>query len=76
MKDITERYLNSLNGIDDDSPLFLSPNAERDYRKSKKEYIKNKEQYEKCYKEIMAYYNILNEGRKRLDEIKQIGKNN
>lgn len=69
MKDIKERYFK-----DDDYPMFLSPNAERDYRKSKEEYIKNKESYEKCYKEIMAYYKVLNEGKKRLDEIKQIGK--
>lgn len=70
MKDIKERYFK-----DDDSPMFLSPNAERDYRKSKKEYIKNKEQYEKFDREFNAYYKVLNEGRKRLDEIKQIGKN-
>lgn len=70
MKDIKERYFK-----DDDSPMFLSPNAERDYRKSKKEYIKNKEQYEKFERKINAYYNTLKEGRKRLDEIKQIGKN-
>ena len=35
MKDIKERYFN-----DDYSPMFLSPNAERDYRKTKKEYEK------------------------------------
>ena len=69
MRDITERYLNSLNGIDDESPMFLSPNAERDYRKSIKEYKKHS-------KETMAFYNTLKEGLKRLDEIKQIGKNN
>lgn len=69
MRDITERYLNSLNGIDDDSPLFLSPNAERDYRKSIKEYKKHR-------KETMMFYNTLKEGLERLDEIKQIGKNN
>lgn len=68
MRDITERYLNSLNGIDDDSPLFLSPNAERDYRKSIKEYKKHR-------KETMMFYNTLKEGLERLDEIKQIGKN-
>lgn len=67
MRDITERYLNSLNGIDDDSPLFLSPNAERDYRESIKEYKKHK-------KEFIVFYNTLKEGLKRLDEIKQIGK--
>lgn len=66
MRDITERYLNSLNGIDDESPLFLSPNAERDYRKSIKEYKKHR-------KETMAFYNTLKEGLKRLDEIKQMG---
>ena len=37
MKDIKERYFN------DDSPIFLSPNAERDYRKTKKEYEKLRE---------------------------------
>lgn len=68
MRDITERYLNSLNGIDDESPLFLSPNAERDYRESIKEYKKHK-------KEFIVFYNTLKEGLKRLDEIKQIGKN-
>jgi hypothetical protein len=68
MRDITERYLNSLNGIDDDSPLFLSPNAEREYRESINEYKKHR-------KETMAFYNTLKEGLKRLDEIKQIGKN-
>ena len=62
MKDIKERYFN------DDSPIFLSPNAERDYRKTKKE-------YEKIEREFNAYYKVLNEGRKLLDEIKQIGKN-
>jgi hypothetical protein len=66
MRDITERYLNSLNGIDDESPLFLSPNAERDYRESIKEYKKHK-------KEFIVFYNTLKEGLKRLDEIKQIG---
>nr|DAK15750.1 MAG TPA: hypothetical protein [Ackermannviridae sp.] len=69
MKDIKKRYFK-----DDDSPMYLNPNAERDYRKSKEEYIKNKERYEKFYKEFNAYYNTLMEGRKRLDEIKQIGK--
>ena len=69
MRDITERYLNSLNGIDDDSPLFLSPNAERKYRESIKEYKKHR-------KETMAFYNTLKEGLERLDEIKQMGKNN
>ena len=68
MRDITERYLNSLNGIDDESPLFLSPNAERDYRESIKEYKKHK-------KEFIVFYNTIKEGLKRLDEIKQIGKN-
>ena len=68
MRDITERYLNSLNGIDDESPLFLSPNAERDYRESIKEYKKHK-------KEFIVFYNTLKEGLERLDEIKQIGKN-
>lgn len=68
MRDITKRYLNSLNGIDDDSPLFLSPNAERDYRESIKEYKIHR-------KEIMAFYNTLKEGLERLDEIKQMGKN-
>lgn len=66
MRAITERYLNSLNGIDDESPLFLSPNAERDYRESIKEYKKHK-------KEFIVFYNTLKEGLKRLDEIKQIG---
>lgn len=66
MRDITERYLNSLNGIDDESPLFLSPNAERDYRESIKEYKKHR-------KETMAFYKTLKEGLKRLDEIKQMG---
>lgn len=70
MKDIKEKYFK-----DDVSPMFLSPNAERDYRESKKEYIKNKERYEKFDKELMVYYKVLNEGKKRLDEIKQIGKN-
>ena len=69
MKDIKERYFN-----DDESPMFLSPNAERDYRESKKEYLKNKERYEKFDKEFNAYYKILKEGRKQLDEIKHIGK--
>lgn len=68
MRDITERYLNSLNGIDDDSPLFLSPNAERDYRESIKEFKKHE-------KEFIVFYNTLKEGLERLDEIKQIGKN-
>lgn len=67
MRDITESYLNSLNGIDDDSPLFLSPNAEREYRESIKEYKKHR-------KETMAFYNTLKEGLKQLDEIKQMGK--
>lgn len=62
MKDIKERYFK-----DDDSPMFLSSNAERDYRKSIKEYKKHR-------KETMAFYNTLKEGLKRLDEIKQIGK--
>ena len=44
MRDITERYLNSLNGIDDDSPLFLSPNAEREYRESINEYKKHRKE--------------------------------
>lgn len=77
MRDLKERFLNALNGIDDDdddSPMFLSPNAERDYRESKKEYKKRKEQYEKINRELNAYFNTLNEGRKRLDEIKHIGK--
>lgn len=69
MRDIKERYFN-----DDESPMFLSPNAERDYRKSKEEYIKNKERYEKFNRVFNAYYKVLKEGRKRLDEIKQIGK--
>lgn len=63
MKDIKERYFN-----DDDSPMFLSPNAERDYRKTKKE-------YEKIEREFNAYYNVLKEWKKQLDEIKQIGIN-
>lgn len=67
MRDITERYLNSLNGIDDESPLFLSPNAEREYRENIKEYKKHK-------KEFIVFYNTLKEGLERLDEIKQIGK--
>ena len=67
MRDITERYLNSLNGIDDDSPMFLSPNAERDYRESIKEFKKHE-------KEFIVFYNTLKEGLERLDEIKQIGK--
>lgn len=70
MKDIKEKYFK-----DDESPMFLSPNAEKDYRKSKEEFIKNKEWYEKITKEVMAYYFTLNEGLKRLDKIKQIGKN-
>ena len=70
MRDIKESYFN-----DDDSPMFLSPNAERDYRKSKEEYIKNKERYEKFEREFNTYYKVLKEGRKRLNEIKQIGKN-
>ena len=73
MRDITERYLSDIDG--DDSPMFLSPNAERDYRESRKEYKKHKDRYEKFEKEIMAYYNTLKEGLERLDEIKQIGKN-
>lgn len=63
MKDIKERYFK-----DDDSPLFLSPNAEREYRENIKEYKKHR-------KETMAFYNTLKEGLERLDEIKQIGKN-
>ena len=70
MRDIKESYFN-----DDESPMFLSPNAERDYRKSKEEYIKIKERYEKFNRVFNAYYKLLKEGRKRLDEIKQIGKN-
>lgn len=70
MRDIKESYFN-----DDDSPMFLSPNAERDYRKSKEEYIKNKERCEKFEREFNTYYKVLKEGRKRLNEIKQIGKN-
>ena len=69
MRDIKESYFN-----DDDSPMFLSPNAERDYRKSKEEYQKHKERYEKVEREFNAYFKVLDEGRKRLDEIKQIGK--
>lgn len=65
MRDIKERYLNDM---DDDTPLFLSPNAERDYRESIKEYKKHR-------KETMAFYNTLKEGLERLDEIKQMGKN-
>jgi len=63
MKDIKERYFK-----DDDSPMFLSPNAERDYRKSIKVYKKHR-------KETMVFYNTLKEGLERLDEIKQMGKN-
>lgn len=66
MRDIKERYLNDM---DDDTPLFLSPNAEREYRESIKEYKKHR-------KETMAFYNTLKEGLKQLDEIKQMGKNN
>lgn len=65
MRDIKERYLND---TDDDSPLFLSPNAERDYRESKKEFKKHE-------KEFKAYYNVLKEGLKRLNEIREIGNN-
>ena len=62
MKDIKERYFK-----DDDSPMFLSPNAERDYRKSKEEYKKHR-------KEFVVFYNTLKEGLNRLDEIKQMGR--
>lgn len=72
MRDIKERYFNDTD--DDESLMFLSPNAERDYRKSKEEYKKHKKQYEKFEREFNAYYKALKEGRKRLDEIKQIGK--
>lgn len=72
MRDIQERYFKDM---DDESPRFLSPNAERDYRESIKEYKKHKKDYEKFEKEFMAYYNTLQEGLKRLDKIKQIGRN-
>lgn len=65
MRDIKERYLNDKY---DESPMFLSPNAERDYRESKKEFKKHE-------KEFIAYYNVLKEGLKRLNQIREIGNN-